>query len=186
MTEHSAPTVPCDLTAVAQGQRAMMRRFPTGVAVVTAFDDVGAPRGMTVSSMCSLSLDPPALLICLRFGSPTLEAIQHSGRFAVNLLHGGARTVAELFASGAPNRFERVYWIADPGHRTFSGPHLCHAAHAIADCRVMQAERAGDHVVVFGETLQVTEHPSPPPLVYASRKYQSWPDDEPIPDSAES
>lgn len=184
MREHSALKTPRDLEAIARGQRTMMRRFPTGVAVVTTFDEVGAPRGMTISSMCSLSLTPPTLLICLRYGSPTLQAIQRSGLFAVNLLHGGARAVAELFASGAPDRFDRVRWSTDPTRPMLAGPHLCHDAHAIADCAVRQSERVSDHVVVFGETLHVSDYPSPP-LVYASRRYRSWPDTEPGTEPAE-
>ncbi|MQS39982.1 flavin reductase family protein, partial [Streptomyces katsurahamanus] len=90
--------------------REMMASFPTGVSVVTARDSSAAPWGMTCSSLCSLSVNPPTLLICLRTESPTLRAVLTSGAFAVNLLHGGAERVAALFASGAPDRFERVAW----------------------------------------------------------------------------
>jgi flavin reductase (DIM6/NTAB) family NADH-FMN oxidoreductase RutF len=158
-----------------RGLRAMMRRFPTGVAVVTTLDGSDAPRGMTVSSLCSVSLDPPTLLVCLRVGSPTLDAILTSGRFAVNLLHGDASAVADLFASGEPDRFERVYWEHDPTCPEAAGPHLRHDAYAIADCRATRAERLGDHVVVFGEALRVTERPECSPLVYGQRQYRPWP-----------
>ncbi len=38
--------------------RSLMARFPTGVAVVTTTGDDGSPRGMTVSSVCSVTLSP--------------------------------------------------------------------------------------------------------------------------------
>lgn len=178
MSDPSTPTTPLDRTAAGHGQRAMMRRFPTGVGVVTAYDAAGAPRGMTVSALCSVSLDPPTLVVCLRTGSPTLEAVASSGRFAINLLHGGASSVAELFASGAPDRFDRVRWERGPAGPDAAGPHLSRDAHTIADCRVSRVEQVGDHTVVFGETLHVTERPAPAPLVYGLREYRSWPSRE--------
>src|SRR3990170_7022726 len=90
--------------------REMMASFPTGVSVVTAQDGIAPPCGMTCSSLCSLSVNPPTLLVCLRSDSRTLGAVVGSGAFAVNLLHGGAQSVASLFASDVPDRFQRVSW----------------------------------------------------------------------------
>ncbi|MEU9118462.1 flavin reductase family protein [Streptomyces sp. NPDC048506] len=178
LTQLSEPTQSADphsAAAVAAGQRAMMSGFPTGVAVLTTVDHAGTPRGMTISSVCSVSLDPPTLLVCLRIGSPTLETALDTGRFAVNLLHGAARPVAELFASGAPDRFDRVRWQHDADDPYAAGPHLFHDAHAIADCRVSDRHRSGDHLVVFGGILRVTPYPGRQPLVYGRREYRAWP-----------
>jgi flavin reductase (NADH) len=179
------PNLPSTTTAggpraLADKQRAMMRRFPTGVAVVTAFAQDGAPRGMTVSSLCSLSLDPPILLVCLRAASPTLEAVTGSGRFAVNLLHGDAAPVAELFASGDPDRFERAGWRAEAEDPDAAGPHLGSWSHAIADCRTAQCHPAGDHRVVFGEILDIDDSEGPAPLLYGLRSYAQWPRDSEV------
>jgi flavin reductase (DIM6/NTAB) family NADH-FMN oxidoreductase RutF len=152
--------------------RALMARFPTGVAVVTTLDEHGAPRGMTVSSVCSVTLSPPTLLVCLRKGSPTLDAVLEQGRFAVNFLHGQAQTVAELFASGAPDRFDLIPWELPPDA---GGPHLHEDAHSVADCRVSRTEHVGDHIVVFGEVFAVSERQDRAPLVYGLREYRSWP-----------
>ncbi|MFD2467429.1 flavin reductase family protein [Amycolatopsis silviterrae] len=149
--------------------RSLMAEFPSGVAVVTAMDD-GVPWGMTCSSLCSVSVSPPTLLVCLRAQSPTLSAILRRGAFAANLLHGGAREVAELFSSSASARFDRVRWTAGPG-----GPHLREAAHAIADCRVSRVEDAGTHLVVFGEVFDSARHDGHAPLLYGRRGYHRWP-----------
>ncbi|MEU9714617.1 flavin reductase family protein [Streptomyces sp. NPDC047976] len=177
LSQLTGPKHPADprRTAVAEGQRAMMSRFPTGVAVLTATDHTGTPRGMTISSLCSVSLDPPTLLVCLRWGSPTLETVLDSGRFAVNLLHGAARTVADLFASGAPDRFDRVRWEHDAEDPRSGGPHLFHDAHGVADCLVGDRHRSGDHLVVFGTVLRVTQYSGRQPLVYGRREYHVWP-----------
>jgi flavin reductase (NADH) len=163
------------VTTVGTGEfRSLMSTFPTGVSVVTAIDQDGQPWGMTCSSICSVAVDPPTLLICVRRESPTLRAILRLSRFAVNLLHDRARATAELFASGKPNRFSMVRWRDEPAS---GGPHLIDDAHAVADCRMVRTVAAGDHLVVFGEVYgvrsQALEEPSP--LLYGLRRYSSWP-----------
>ena len=76
-----------------EGFRALMTRFPTGVTVVTAMDGGGRPQGMTCSSLASVCLRPPTLLVCLRTLSATQRAVEATGAFAVNLLHSGGRTL---------------------------------------------------------------------------------------------
>ena len=151
--------------------RTLMSHFPTGVAVITTTDEDGAPRGMTVSSVCSVTLSPPTLLVCLRNGSPTLDAVLARGAFAVNFLHGNAKPVAELFASGAPDRFDLIPWRLPP-HA--GGPHLVEDAHAVADCQVSRTEAVGDHTVVFGQAFQVAQEHGHLPLLYGMREYQVW------------
>lgn len=160
--------------------RDMMAAFPTGVSVVTARSGGTArPWGMTCSSLCSLSVDPPTLLACLSTGSPTLRAVRDSGAFAVNLLHGGAEWVAALFASGAPDRFDRVAWR--PSALTRS-PALVEAAHAVADCTVERTHPAGDHVIVVGTVRAVTHLDHDSALLYGYRRYGGLP--RPVPAAA--
>ncbi|CCH30883.1 flavin reductase family protein [Actinosynnema sp. NPDC047251] len=162
--------------ALPDGFRAMMRGFPSGVAVVTTTDLAGHPWGMTCSSVCSVDLDPPTLLVCLRSTGPTLAAILVRGGFAVNLLHEDARPTAEVFASGDPDRFDRVAWRLD---QEAAGPHLEADAHAVADCRVGPTQVVGNHVVVFGEVLRITRRPDRHPLLYGQGGYRRWSTDLP-------
>ncbi|MFJ8860098.1 flavin reductase family protein [Streptomyces sp. NPDC102451] len=175
MTESKAPpasTLPPPAGATSDGFRTMMSTFPTGVSVVTGLDREGGPWGMTCSSVCSVSLDPPTLLVCLREGSPTLAAVREQGGFAVNLLHEGARETAELFASGNPRRFELTPWTQDPDA---GGPHLVRDAHTVADCTVVLTQPVGDHVTVFGRTRRITRQSTRPPLLYGMREFRAWP-----------
>lgn len=158
-------------TISVHGFRQLMATFPSGVAVVAAFDEQGRPRGMTCSSLCSVTTDPPTLLACLRNGSPTLDAIMWQATFTVNLLHEGAQVTAELFASGDPHRFAKTDWQAPPD---CSGPHLMDAALAVADCRVSRVCAVGDHAVVFGEVLRARSGSGRGPLLYGLRQYASW------------
>jgi flavin reductase (NADH) len=157
-------------TVSADGFRALMSEFPSGVAVVTATGQDGTPWGMTCSSLCSVSVDPPTLLVCLRAESPTLAAVLASSAFAVNLVHTGGQSVADLFASGTPERFDMVRWEPGP-----SGPHLPRYSHATADCRVRGTNRVGSHHVVLGEVQAVTRRHGRVPLLYGRRRYREWP-----------
>ncbi|MEU6957458.1 flavin reductase family protein [Streptomyces sp. NPDC045714] len=154
--------------------RPLMAGFPTGVSIVTSMTAGGRPWGMTCSSLCSVSLEPPVLLVCLNSASLTLEAVRSSGTFAVNLLHAQGRSAAELFASGARDRFDRVEWRGGAGA---AGPHLHRAAHTIADCSVISDQTVGDHAVIMGKVATVTSLCTPEPLLYGLRRFSTWSDD---------
>ena len=153
-----------------------MTSFPTGVGVVTALGADGQPHGMTCTAICSVTLDPPILLVSLRQESRTLNAVLASTRFALNLLHDGARPTAELFSSHVADRFARVSWDMPPGG---AGPHLSRAAHTIGDCGVVRTQAIGDHTVVFAELRRITTRSRPRPLLYGRRRYHAWPPEEP-------
>jgi flavin reductase (NADH) len=166
-SESSGPVGPADFCM-------LMASFPTGVAVVTALDACGHPVGMTCSSLASVTLAPPTLLVCLRWGSRTLESVLRQSRFTVNLMHSGAQATAELFASGAQDRFSRVRW--QDGSES-GGPRLHDDSHAIADCRLSKVTRIGDHAVAFGEVcrLSLGSGHVTQPLLYGLRRYAGWP-----------
>jgi flavin reductase (DIM6/NTAB) family NADH-FMN oxidoreductase RutF len=151
--------------------RALMRHFPSGVAVVTSIDGQGCPVGFTCSALCSVSFDPPVLLICVNSRSQTLLTIESRGVFAVNLLHDGGRSAAEAFASRAADRFAGLRWWDTP---RWSLPALLEHAHAVAECRVLDLMPAGDHVVVLGEVIETMNEPRLP-LLYGLGGYSAWP-----------
>lgn len=156
----------------APGFRALMAGFPTGVVVVTTVDADGDPLGLTCSSLCGVSVDPPLLLVCIDNRSRTLAALVSLGLFAVNLLHQDGCDAARSFASGAPDRFDAVAWAPAQGTRL---PLLPEDAHSVAECRVHRTEVAGDHTIVVGEVLTVDRITATPPLMYGLRQYASWP-----------
>ncbi|SDM46214.1 flavin reductase family protein [Streptomyces wuyuanensis] len=151
--------------------RPFMAAFPSGVSVVTTIDAGGLPRGLTCSSLASVALTPPTLVVCIRTASPTLQALLAQGQFALNLLHERARGTSDLFASGDPARFERTEWRLPLGA---SGPHLTASAHAVADCSVVKTAAFGDHTAVFAEAHRVTVRPAAQPLLYGLRRYAEW------------
>ncbi|MEY9875818.1 flavin reductase (DIM6/NTAB) family NADH-FMN oxidoreductase RutF [Streptacidiphilus sp. MAP12-33] len=158
--------------------RPLMTRFPSGVSVITALDDEGLPRGLTCSSLASVALSPPTVVVCLRSASPSLVAVLDSGQFVLNLLHEDAQATSDLFASGATDRFERVEWRLPLGA---GGPHLVNDSIAIADCRVVRTLEVGDHTAVFGEVQRLAVEEGAEPLLYGLRRYGRWSDTAPRP-----
>ncbi|GAA2256832.1 hypothetical protein GCM10010232_53210 [Streptomyces amakusaensis] len=154
--------------------RSLMTTFPTGVAIVTTGEAEEGLAGLTVSSVSSVSLEPPVLLVCLHKNSNTLKSLLRRCTFAVNLLHDGAGETAKLFASGDQGRFKKVEWEYGP---EFGGPHLVNDAHSIADCRISHTLSMGDHHVVFGEVFRVEQQSLERvrPLLYGMRRFFSWP-----------
>ncbi len=155
--------------------RGLMGAFPTGVAVITAVDQAGQPHGLTCTSLTSVTLHPPTLLICLNVRSGTLAAARERGRFAVNLLHAYARRAAEVFSSAVPDRFAQVTW--QPSVR-IRQPWLIDDAFALAECVVVGVSVVEDHAVVLGEVVHV-KRTCDVPLLYGMRQFSRWRPDLP-------
>lgn len=155
--------------ASADDHRDLMSAFPTGVTVVTALDPAGNPCGMTCSSMASVTLSPPTLLVCLGIGGLTCDAALSGGAFAVNLLHARARRAAELFCAPVADRFDQIHWRHSPA----GYPWLIDDAFALAECRISHSVDIGDHTVVFGQVQHVIRATGIP-LLYGMRRFSSW------------
>ena len=66
--------------------RKALGTFMTGVTIVTSFDEIGEPWGVTANSFTSVSLDPPVILVCLGKQGRAYPTFAASKRFAVNIL----------------------------------------------------------------------------------------------------
>jgi flavin reductase (NADH) len=146
--------------------RELMCRFPTGVAIVTSINEQGRPSGMTCSSLASVCLSPPTLLVCLRTSSATFAAVRTRLAFAVNVLDTGGRHAADLFSSPEPDRFAKITWRLSPNGL----PWLVEHTAATADCTVVRTEPVGDHTVVFAEPRQAHVWDGQP-LLYGMRRF---------------
>jgi flavin reductase (DIM6/NTAB) family NADH-FMN oxidoreductase RutF len=147
-----------------------MSAFPTGVAVVTTLDAGGEPRGLTTNALCSVSAEPPLLLVCVDRESRTLPALVHSGRFLVNFLAEQRHELARLFASKAEDKFAGVAWEPGPGGL----PRLHEDSLAYAECETEQVLEAGDHVILTGLVVSgIAPDPESVPILYFRRAYSS-------------
>jgi flavin reductase (DIM6/NTAB) family NADH-FMN oxidoreductase RutF len=150
--------------------REFMSSFPTGVAVVTTVDPQGRALGFTCSSLCSVTLEPPTLLVCAANSSRTLAAILATGVFAVNLLNDRAEAAAAVLASGALDRLSRVRWEPSSIWRL---PYLTWDAHGIAECELAGSSVVGSHTVLLGTVASVLTSDDVP-LLRGFRRFASW------------
>lgn len=150
----------------------IMSAFPTGVAIVTTLDEHGEPKGLTTNAVCSVSAEPPLLLVCVDVGSRTLGALRRSRRFVVNFMSDRAAELCGHFASKADDKFARVNW--EPGIGGL--PLLAHDALAYAECSLEEELEAGDHVVLIG-LVEGGRPPDPEsvPILYYRRAYGTTP-----------
>jgi flavin reductase (DIM6/NTAB) family NADH-FMN oxidoreductase RutF len=138
-----------------------MGYFPTGVTVVTSWRD-GQPLGATINAICSVSLDPPMLLICLDCANPLCGPIAACGLFGVNILGEEGRDLAHRF-SAAPEaeRFE-----GRPFRSAAGGAPQLDEAPVFVDCRVESTARVGDHLIVVGRGVRTDHRSGAAPLLY--------------------
>ena len=147
-----------------------LRGVASSVSVVTT-DGAAGRHGATVSAFCSVSADPPTLLVCLRGESRIARTVLDNGRFCVNVLEQSADAVAERFAgradSGVPDRFAGLPVVSQAG----LSPVLGVAARAFS-CDVLEAIPSGSHVVVIGRVCDVLSR-GERPLTYLDGGYGS-------------
>lgn len=147
--------------------RSALSRFPSGVTVVTSRDSEGRFHGMTVSAFCSLSLDPPRVLICVEKTTGSHIALQTSKAFVVNILSAGQRDTSDRFASMIEDKFDQIeYSTGIDGIPVLSG------CLATLECRVTNAYDGGDHSIFVGEVehAAITDGD---PVLYFRGEYRS-------------
>jgi len=155
---HGAPIDPMEL-------RRALGCFVTGVTVVATRDADGRPRGFTANSFQSVSLDPPLILVCIDRRAASFAVFERCDAFAVNILGEDQQTVSGLFASKAPDKFERAAW-----RPAASGAPLLDGCVAWLDCAPHQRVDAGDHVVMIGRVRDLAWTPRMP-LGYCRGNY---------------
>jgi flavin reductase (DIM6/NTAB) family NADH-FMN oxidoreductase RutF len=125
-----------------------MAHLPAGVVVISARagDEY---RGLTASSLVSISLDPPMVLAGLEKESATRAAVVETRAFNVSLLTRAQEFVADRFAGRAPAI--DPHWRTLPHRLGANGIPLIEGCAAWLECRLVQVHEAGDHYICVGE-----------------------------------
>lgn len=130
-----------------------MRRLVSGVVVVTAGS--GEERvGLTATSVTSLSVDPPTMLVCVNRGSATLPVISRRRHFCVSVLGPDDRLVAERFAGigqlRGPARYFGLEWtLMSSGASGLAG------AQALIDCDLEEVIERHSHAILLGAVREI-------------------------------
>jgi flavin reductase (DIM6/NTAB) family NADH-FMN oxidoreductase RutF len=126
-----------------------MRRFPTGVTIVTTVDE-GTPYGFTANAFTSVSADPPMVLVCVNREASAHPIISRSSIFCVNILASTQTDIAKRFADRA-RRADRFSGV--PTHAAITGAPVIDGCLAYVDCRLAEEHTAGTHTVFIGEVV---------------------------------
>jgi flavin reductase (DIM6/NTAB) family NADH-FMN oxidoreductase RutF len=156
-------------SAACESFRSAMRHLASGVSVITTGE--GEHRtGLTATSVSSLSMEPPALVVCISRTSATLQAMRENRVFGVNFLAAGHRELADRFAghghvTGAA-RYQRGRWIT-----LVTGAPILVDALAAIDCTIDTITEWSTHALVIGRVEAVHQPGGAQALVHWRRSY---------------
>jgi flavin reductase ActVB len=165
------PTTPTERLSMSDGFRETMRALASGVVLITTEVD-GRPWGVTVTSCCSVSLDPPRILVSLLRNTATCQAIEAGAVFGVDLLGDAHKRVAQFGAARGVAKF-----LDDPmvvAHATGTAAPMVEGALSHVDCELDDIFDGGDHAIILGRVIDVVAaHPnsSGSPLLYFDGGY---------------
>jgi flavin reductase (DIM6/NTAB) family NADH-FMN oxidoreductase RutF len=148
--------------------RAAMRGTASGVAVL-ATDGSAGRAGVTVSTLCSLSLQPPSVIACVHRDSRALGRIMSNKAFVANVLAEDQKDIAEIFAE--PNLGFDIRFALGEWHTLATGAPALDGAIASFDCRLATTFDFGSHRILIGEVVEVAARRTNP-LVYSGRMFQ--------------
>jgi flavin reductase len=158
-----------DLDAAAY--RDAMARLGAAVNVVTSKGNAGRI-GFTATAVCSVSDEPPTLLVCMNRRSAQHQAVEANGVLCVNILAASQRELPAVFAGSTlargEDRFATATWsVLETGAPVLEG------ALASFDCVINDVIQAGTHSVFICKVVNVVVNAGDEGLVYFRRKYRS-------------
>jgi flavin reductase (DIM6/NTAB) family NADH-FMN oxidoreductase RutF len=148
--------------------RQIMRRWPTGVAVLTTGDQTRR-HGMTVNSFASISLDPPAVTVTLANSTRSRKLVDEIGYFGISILDETQLEISERFAGKIGESEDRFKGLEVTNG--FSGVPLIKDAAAFIECKMIHKIELLNSSLYIGEVLFGAKLADRMPLVYFNRDY---------------
>ena len=140
--------------------RAALGHFCTGVVVIAALD--GDPVGFACQSFSSQSLSPPLVTFSVADTSESWPRIRRSGAFCASILGADQAGLARAFGTRGTDRFAGVAWTSAP----VTGSPLLTGAIAWVDSLVENVFTSGDHHIVVGRVVALSDSNGVDPLLY--------------------
>lgn len=140
--------------------RHVVGHLTSGVSVITTSSG-GRRSGMTASSVTSLSMNPPMMLVCIHQDAPTAKVVSESGRFAINVLSEEGADLAQQFATPSDDKFRGV--SVREGRAKLP---LLEEALAHLECEVIEEVVGGSHLIFLGRVVSAVAAGEGEPLAY--------------------
>lgn len=144
-----------------------MSRLGAAVNIITT-DGAAGRAGFTASAVCSVTDEPPTLLVCLNRSASVYQAFKGNGVLCVNVLGAGHQDISNLFGGKTPNneRFASGHWSTGA-----SGSPLLEDASVSFDCRLSQITEVGTHDILICEVTSIRVSEEVHSLIYFNRGY---------------
>ena len=154
----------------------------TGAVNIITTDGPGGRAGFTATAVCSVTDQPPTLLVCLNQASFVHRAFATNGVLCVNPLCGGQQALSEVFSNrglSAEERFAHAGWT-----RLETGSPALAEALVNFDCRIVETHTVGTHSVFYCQVADLRQRDAGPGsglgLVYFNRAYHRLGEDTPM------
>lgn len=151
--------------------REAMSRFAGAVHVV-ATDGPHGRRGATVIAACSVSDDPPTILVCLNRMKPENDCFAQNGVFSLNTLAPAQEKLADAF-SGLTGLTQDERFALGTWETVSSGAPVLVGALATFDCHLVEAKDFATHRILFGKVTGIRIGEADEPLIYYRRAYRT-------------
>ncbi|NDW03437.1 flavin reductase [Jiella pacifica] len=150
--------------------RDAMARVCAPVNIVTT-NGANGRGGFTATAVCSVTDEPPTVLVCMNANSAQVKTFKANGRFCVNVLTNDHTGLASGFAGGIPEmeaRYAAAHWVT-----MASGALALTDAIVSLDCETADIHRVGTHNILIGRVtdLRLGTNKGPNALLYMDRRY---------------
>ena len=147
--------------------RLAMRRYIYSVSIMSNKDNANNPNAITVSSVTSISMDPPSLLICINKSSRIHDTIELGSKFCINLLNSNQENLSNICSDEDKydQRFKDNNWNLD------NIPFLQNAQANIF-CKVDKLTSYHTHTIVIGLVEDANYADEISTLTYVNGEYK--------------
>ena len=147
--------------------RLAMRRYIYSVSIMSNKDNADNPNAITVSSVTSISMDPPSLLICINKSSRIHNSIELESKFCINLLNNKQEDLSNICSDEDmyDQRFKDENWNLD-------GIPFLKNAQANIFCKVDKLTSYHTHTIVIGLVEDANYADEISTLTYVNGKYR--------------
>jgi flavin reductase len=158
------------MTVTRQEFRDAMARLGAAVNIITTGGPAGRG-GFTASAVCSVTDEPPTLLLCMNRNATAAPLLKSNGTLCVNVVAAAQKETAMVFAGVTKcpmeERFQAGSWVTAE-----SGDPMLDGAVAAFDCRISEIIEKGTHLVVFAEVEAIRQgSDADHGLIYFGRDY---------------
>ena len=161
-------------TVSSSNYRGGLRHFAIGVTLVSTCHN-GVRAGLTATAVCSVTAEPPRLVVFVNKNVAACDLIFQSGALCINVLAAEQEELAKAFASMIPDvqgeaRFNYGTW-----DKAVTGVPVLHNALANFDCRVVKVFEESTHQAFVCEVLATRERSDGAALIYLNGAFRSLP-----------